>query len=190
MLPTAMPPAWTFRIEHCQTKRGAKKDTGFYASVLQEAVQNTTDADMCFRGRLQPRRNPWRRLVYLYCYFMWIHLALHIGREEEWSLVGNGNIPGTWNGVSDATWYAEVVPVAEAFAANLNEVRDEDRYDQYNHAPFFDTMYTSVVDTLPIYVTEPTRWAEATLLYAHKYKRCIPHKSISQHCPYLCPLPP
>ena len=83
-----------------------------------------------------------------------------------------------------------MVPVAEAFAANLNEVRDEDRYDQYNHAPFFDTMYTSVVDTLPIYVTEPSRWAEATLLYAHKYKRCIPHKSISQHCPYLCPLPP
>ena len=85
-------------------------------------------------------------------------------------MVGNGNIDG-WSGVIERTWYRAVVPAGRAFAEALDEIRTADRYDPFNHAPFFSTAYTAIVDTLPIYVSGTNSYWPSKLLWAPKYKR-------------------
>ena len=55
----------------------------------------------------------------------------------------------------------------------IDEVDTNWRYDPYNHAPYFRTQYTAIVDTFPVYVTGSSTFANAQLIWGAKYERYI-----------------
>mgnify|MGYP007078184272 CR=1 FL=1 len=160
-------------IRECATSLGCEQDTGYHASTLQYIFDKYAGADYTFQGQLpRRRRQSWMRLVYFYCFFMLMHLGLHIDRRTEWADVTNGRLPG-WDGLSDWTIRHEVMPIGDALAALIDEVDTNWRYDPYNHAPYFRTTYTALVDTFPVYVTGSGNFANAQLLWGAKYHRYI-----------------
>ena len=53
----------------------------------------------------------------------------------------------------------------------MDEIVYQDRLDPYNHYPPWREYITGIVDTLPIFVSEPAHFPAAKLLYQPKYKR-------------------
>ena len=162
--------SWT--IKDCETKHGCEADTGYHRSTLQYILDTYSGPNYTFRGLLPARtRKPYMRAVYMYCFFMCMHLQLNVDRAMEWSEVTQGGVPHiAANGISKRTIYNEVYPIGDALAMLIDEVNTNDRYDPYNHAPYFRTAYTAVVDTFPIYVTGCGEFANAQLLWQPKYK--------------------
>ena len=118
-------------------------------------------------------RQPWMRIVYFYCYFVLMHLQLHMDRPEEWSQITSGRVAALSEGLSEDTIRYQVLPIGDALAALIDEVDADLRYNPYNHAPFFRTRYTAIVDTFPVYVTGTGEFASAQMLWGEKYQRYI-----------------
>eukprot|EP00966_Prymnesium_polylepis_P169472 3918471-Prymnesium_polylepis.1 len=75
------------------------------------------------------------RAVYMYCFFMCMHLQLNVDGAMEWLEVTQGGLPNiATNGISKRTIYNEVYPIGDALAMLIDEVNTNDRYDPYNHA--------------------------------------------------------
>ena len=88
-------------IRDCTTSLGCERDTGYHASTLQYIFDKYAGANYTFQGQLPQRgRQTWMTIVYFYCFFMLMHLGLHIDRRTEWADVTNGRLPG-WDGLSD-----------------------------------------------------------------------------------------
>ena len=177
-------------IRDCTTSLGCERDTGYHASTLQYIFDKYAGAESggySFQAQLPPRqRLTWMRVVYFYCFFMLMHLGLHVDRRMEWAGVTNGRLPD-WDGLSDWTIRHEVMPIGDALAALIDEVDANWRYDPYNHAPYFRTQYTAIVDTFPVYVTGLAYFVNAELLWGAKYKRYLYKirdrlQLLGQHC--------
>ena len=165
--------SWTIR--DCETPHGCQADTGYFRSTLQHILDKYSGPNYTFRGLLPPRvRSPHMRAVYFYCFFMLMHLQLNMDRKMEWSEVTNGRVGNIQkNGLSRWIFYNEVLPIGDALATLIDEVDTSWRYDLNNHAPYFRTRYTAIVDTFPVYVTGSSVFANAQLLWGAKYHRYI-----------------
>ena len=159
-------------IADCETIRGAKYDTGFLPSVLQAVWNKYSGPENTLRGTLPRSKEGYKRIVYFYSYLMWIHRG-HDKGGTGWDGVGRGRL--SWfAGITDWCFKNQVQPVGGALAAIIDEITQESRMlrdDLYNHAPFFRHGFRAIVDTFPVYVTQPTTWANAQLLWQPKYKR-------------------
>jgi hypothetical protein len=161
-------------IRECETPSGCHADTGYFPSTLQYILEKYSGPDYTFRGQLPRRtRQPWMRIVYFYCYFVLMHLQLHMDRPEEWSQITSGRVAALSEGLSEDTIRYQVLPIGDALAALIDEVDADLRYNPYNHAPFFRTRYTAIVDTFPVYVTGTGEFASAQMLWGEKYQRYI-----------------
>eukprot|EP00966_Prymnesium_polylepis_P257010 5936739-Prymnesium_polylepis.2 len=154
-------------------------DDGFDNSRMRDSERlprrhRYSGPDYTFRGQLPRRtRQPWMRIVYFYCYFVLMHLQLHMDRPEEWSQITSGRVAALSEGLSEDTIRYQVLPIGDALAALIDEVDADLRYNPYNHAPFFRTRYTAIVDTFPVYVTGTGEFASAQMLWGEKYQRYI-----------------
>ena len=168
-------PQMSFSVRDCETPHGCEADTGYHASTLQHIYDKYSWPHGTFRGILKQRAyKPHMRMVYFYCFFMLVHLDLNLDRKMEWSEVTSGRVQRiAKHGLSKNTIYDSVVPIGDALAMLIDEVDTNWRYDPYNHAPYFRTQYTAIVDTFPVYVTGSSTFANAQLIWGAKYERYI-----------------
>jgi len=66
-----------------------------------------------------------------------------------------------------------ILPALEIMAQTFDEIHWDERLNPYNHAPHFLLFVNSIVDSFPIYVSQPTNPAFARVLYNPKYGACI-----------------
>ena len=165
----------SFSVRDCETPHGCEADTGYHASTLQHIYDKYSGPHGTFRGILKQRAyKSHMRMVYFYCFFMLVHLDLNLDRKMEWSEVTSGRVQRiAKHGLGKKTIYDSVIPIGDALAMLIDEVDTNWRYDPYNHAPYFRTQYTAIVDTFPVYVTGSSTFANAQLIWGAKYERYI-----------------
>jgi len=66
-----------------------------------------------------------------------------------------------------------ILPAIKLMAQTFDEIHWEERLNPYNHTPHFPNFVNSVVDTFPIYVSQPTNPTFARTLFNKKYGSCI-----------------
>ena len=108
------------------------------------------------------------RAFHFYCVFVLIHKHPQKNWKSQFTS-RNG-----WKKLRQRGRYTHVYPVAHALASIIDEIDRGRRLEQHNHGvPPFEYFVTGMVDTLPIYVPQPHRWALARLLYQPKYKATV-----------------
>ena len=160
----------TYTVRDCGTRRGTLYDTGFLPSTLQTAWDKYSGA---VGNVLPPTRSDHKRIVWWYLYLMWAHRN-HDPRGTGFDGVGQGRFRQWFSTMSADLFNDQVLKVGGAFAAVVEEVAHRSRSlrdNPYNHAPWFRRGYYGIVDTFPVYVTEPTSWLNKQLLYQPKYDR-------------------
>ena len=150
-----------YSIADCATREGTLYDTGFLPSTLQTAWDKYSGPDNTIRNRL-PRspKHDHKRVVWFFAFLMWIHRN-HDPRGTGFRGLGQGKFSAWFDDVTPKTFKAQVLVVGGAFAAVVEEVAQYSRAlrdDPYNHAPWFRHPRHAILDTLPIYVTEPSSW--------------------------------
>ena len=109
-----------------------------------------------------------QRQYYFYCVFRLIHEcpkanAKHAFRSDN-----------CFFDCSPRTVRQQVHALAKALAKIIDEVDRARRLDEHNHGPSpFDYFCTGLVDTFPVYVPSPRRYALSRLLYQPKYKDTV-----------------
>jgi len=66
-----------------------------------------------------------------------------------------------------------ILPALELMAKTFDEIHWDERLNPYNHTPHYPHFVNSIVDTFPIYVSQPTCSSFARTLYNKKYGSCI-----------------
>jgi len=66
-----------------------------------------------------------------------------------------------------------ILPLMNLMANTFDEIDWNDRLNNYNHSWHFPYLITGIIDTFPIYVSQPKTYRLAKLLFNGKYKRCI-----------------
>ena len=148
-----------------------KADTGYEASSLRymwdkyNGWHNTPAGSF---GGLLDAPDLEMRAYDFYC----IYMLLHQSPQNVWASPFRSKT-GCFK-MSMRTARRRLPPLALALATIIDEVDYERRLDRFNHgiAPF-DYLFTGIVDTLPVYVPQPHRWALARLLYQPKYGACV-----------------
>jgi len=109
--------------------------------------------------------NRWtKKLLNFVFVFMYIHLHPTADQMPH-VLRAHGPQPG----INYEYFRVNVIETAYALALAVDEIHYGDRLDRMNHHPFFPVGFTGVVDTFPVYVSQPTNWRVARLLYQAKY---------------------
>lgn len=103
---------------------------------------------------------PLRKAKYIFLAYKYIH---QYPQQENTCVLG----------ISSTTLKTKIIPVLSILAQTLNEIFWEDRLDPYNHAPDFPYYVTCMVDTIPIYVQNPTNAIIGRWLYNPKYGSAI-----------------
>eukprot|EP00622_Pseudochattonella_farcimen_P004541 FR739941.1.p1 GENE.FR739941.1~~FR739941.1.p1 ORF type:complete len:124 (+),score=6.40 FR739941.1:29-373(+) len=73
-------------------------------------------------------------------------------------------------GISYQTFLRYVKPLAKRLSEVISEIQFENRLARDNHHPNFPRLFTTIVDTLPVYISSPRSYAASILYYSPKYK--------------------
>jgi len=66
-----------------------------------------------------------------------------------------------------------ILPALELIARTFDEIHWNERLNPYNHTPHFPYFATSIVDTFPVHVSQPSNAAFARTLFNPKYGGCV-----------------
>jgi len=72
-------------------------------------------------------------------------------------------------GYSNTKLHQRIIPTLYSLADIYDEIHWDDRLNQFNHIPYFPPSLTGIVDTLPVYVQQPSNSTLKRLLYNPKY---------------------
>lgn len=74
---------------------------------------------------------------------------------------------------SNYAYHFHVKPDLHFLSTTMNEIHWEDRLSPFNHGEYFPAFVTGMVDTFPVYVSQPEDGLLARSLYNPKYGGCI-----------------
>ena len=144
-------------------------DTGYPAVVVQMIWDKYSGPDASFRGQLPPaptQSDELCRAGHLYVLLIYIHKHHSPQDAHYYRLPAYPEIK-----ISKDSIYRKVLPLGRALVGIIDEVDFNRRLDPFNHPAVsaFKYHYTTLWDTFPIYVPEPSDFALAALLYQPKY---------------------
>jgi hypothetical protein len=107
-------------------------------------------------------------VIHFFLFYVFIHLYPTVAQMPTML-----RVTGMTRGIGRSTWENRVLPIGKLLAASLAEVDPAVRLDPMNHHPWFPVAFTSILDTLPLYVSTPSSWIMNKLLYQPKYGACV-----------------
>ena len=122
-----------------------------------------------FGNRVPPRqREPGWSAFYFFLVFVFIHKCPTLSWLESFRS-RNGKFH-----TSKTSFYKWIYPIALALSGIIDEVDPSLRLDPMNHGlPPFDTCFTGMVDTLPVYPSGCHDWWVSTLFFQPKHGACV-----------------
>jgi len=75
--------------------------------------------------------------------------------------------------ISQKKFATKIIPTLSLLANQLNEIHWNDRLNFSNHTPIFPLYFTGMVDTVPIVISQPTKFSHRRFFYNPKYKACV-----------------
>ena len=155
-----------FAIDNCVA------DTGFLSSSLEHLWSKYNSWNGSAPGSFGDTTLPYTPLVQRQYHFYCVYVLIHKCPQNNWmSQFRSRN--GLYS-LSTSSFKKFVYPLAKAYAQIMEEVDRSRRLSPFNHGPFpFHQLCTGIVDTFPVKVPHPHRFALARLLYQPKYKATV-----------------
>ena len=188
---TAAPIYWR-DLSGCGTDRGVHKETGYPTELL----------NLVWDRYARPRRrtgivDAFRThgeftkyadigidatvaiMLYVALWYIHTHPVLSVIGQRDFRDFGR---------VTEQKFYSMVVPVLIAFASEVDEIHDNDRYHPRNHGTGLFAQYISCfVDTAPVYVVEPDDEQLTEKLMQPKYGECVYKFQVAvNHLGWIC----
>lgn len=139
-----------------------KAETGFSADTL-EFIWDKYEHVLPQRERDQEAR---RR----YFYFVWRYIHMYPTWEQSPVVLWTPElIKQKGKGISRTSLWRNVLLYLARLALAIDEVHWSERLNEYNHVPEFATHFTTMVDTMPVFVAESLDKSSSSKTFQPKY---------------------